>query len=433
MNIKKLCFSLVFLLSVSLLTTPHLLGQNIQKARHIMDTLSSPSMFGRGYVNNGIGIAAGFIKSEMGNIGLNSFEPGYMQDFEVNVKTYPSIVDLKINGKSLIPGSEFSIVSGSPTVKRSYDVVAIDSSLFKSARRFKKFKKKDLSNTLVMYNPSEMKGKARKAAHTMLMNNSVNCAGFIHINDNSSIAWSVYAMEEVIPFPIIVVLSSALPEKPSIAEVNVELKAINDYEVSNVIGYIPGSSQPDSFVVVTAHYDHLGMMGSKTYFPGANDNASGVAMMLDMANHYMKEENRLPYSIAFMAFASEEIGLKGSYHAAEHPLFPLENIKFLLNLDMVGTGSEGITMVNGVQFPLLYDKMVKINADNEYIMKVANRGESCNSDHCPFYKLGVPAVFIYSNGNEHKEYHNINDQAQKVPFSEYEDIFRLLRDFINQL
>jgi aminopeptidase YwaD len=433
MNIKKLCFSFASALLISLSSCPYLLGQNIQKAREMMDTLASPGMYGRGYVNNGIGLAADFIKLEMINIGLKPFKPGYNQYFEVNVKTYPTTVDLKINDKALVPGTEFSILSGSPSVSHSYNLVKIDSSLFKSGRTIKKFKKKDYSNTLIMYNPSEMKGKYRKAADSLLRNNYINCAGFIHVSDKNSIIWSVYAREEVLPYPILVVLSSALPDDPSTAEVNIELKAVNNYKVSNVIGYIPGTSQPDSFVVVTAHYDHLGMMGNKTYFPGANDNASGIAMMLDIAEHYNKPETQLPFSIAFMAFASEEIGLKGSYHAAENPLFPLENIKFLLNLDMVGTGSEGITMVNAVQFPSLYDKMVKINADNDYIMKVAKRGESCNSDHCPFYKLGVPAVFIYSNGSEHKEYHNVNDQSHKVPLSEYEDIFRLLRDFINQL
>jgi Zn-dependent M28 family amino/carboxypeptidase len=175
------------------------------------------------------------------------------------------------------------------------------------------------------------------------------------------------------------------------------------------------------------------MMGKDAYFPGANDNASGVAMMLDFADHYSNAANQLPYNIVFMALAGEEIGLKGSKFAVENSLFPLDKIKFLINLDMVGTGSEGITMVNGVQLLEYYEKMVKINADNEYILKVAKRGESCNSDHCPFYKKGVPAVFIYSMGNEHMEYHSLNDKSHLVPFTEYEDIFRLIRDFINTL
>jgi len=100
---------------------------------------------------------------------------------------------------------------------------------------------------------------------------------------------------------------------------------------------------------------------------------------------------------------------------------------------MVGTGSEGITMVNAVQLPAYFEKMEKLNADKEYVLKVAKRGESCNSDHCPFYQKGVPAVFIYSMGKEHTEYHNPYDTAEKVPFTEYEDIFRLIRDFMDSL
>jgi Zn-dependent M28 family amino/carboxypeptidase len=135
--------------------------------------------------------------------------------------------------------------------------------------------------------------------------------------------------------------------------------------------------------------------------------------------------------MAFMAFSGEEAGLIGSDFYVKHPLFPLSQIFFLINLDMVGTGSEGITVVNGKTLIHQFGRLVKINSDNEYIMKVAPRGESCNSDHCPFYKMGIPAVFIYSLGKEHKEYHNIYDSADRIPFTEYDDIFRLLRDYVN--
>lgn len=430
---KLLRTAALFCLFFNFLSSIKVSAQDKTYARQLMDTLASPAMFGRGYVNNGSGIAADFLAAEMKKLGLQSFDGGYKQDFKVNVLTYPTIVSLNIDGKQLKPGSEFTVFTGSPSIKGTYKLITIDSSWFKTSGKLKKLSGKDLKKTLICYNPAEMKGRYRRMADSLLRNNFINCGGFIHLTNNSSISWSVMSRGGVIAYPILTVLKSAIPEQAVEATLELVLKPKNNYTISNVIGYIPGTTQPDSFFVLTAHYDHLGMLGKDTYFPGANDNASGTAMILDLARHYMQETNRLPFSVVFMAFAGEEIGLKGSNYYVDNPSFSLQKIKFLINLDMVGTGSEGITMVNGEQLPVYFDKMVKINADNEYILKVAKRGESCNSDHCPFYKEGVPAVFIYSMGKEHTEYHNPDDRAEKVPLSEYEDIFRLLRDYIDTL
>ncbi len=435
---KRLCLALF---SFSFIINSF--AQDLVRARKIMDTLASPAMFGRGYVNNGTGVAANFIAGEMKNTGLQPVKipsssgsgglRDYQQEFTSAVKTYPSDVNLSINSKVLKAATDFAIITGTPSVNGSFKILEIDSTLFKKNNKINRLKKRNLDKTLLLYNPSEMKGENKRKADSLIKYNYLKAGGFIQIIDKPSISWSVYSPEEVLKFPVITVLKSSLPEKPKHADVKIDLKVIEQFKLSNVIGYLPGTAIADSFVIITAHYDHLGMLGKEAYFPGANDNASGIAMMLDMASYYSHPENRLPFCMIFIAFAGEELGLKGSKYCAEEPPFELKKVKFLINLDMVGTGSEGITVVNGDQFPAYFDRMVKINADNEYLMKVVKRGESCNSDHCPFYRKGVPAVFIYSNGKEYTEYHNINDRAERVPLSEYEDIFRLGRDFINTL
>jgi Zn-dependent M28 family amino/carboxypeptidase len=196
------------------------------------------------------------------------------------------------------------------------------------------------------------------------------------------------------------------------------------------VGYVKGRKQPDRFVVFTAHYDHLGMMGKDTYFPGANDNGSGTAMLLDLARHYSEKRNRPDYSMAFMAFSGEEAGLFGSKYYVENPLFDMRAILLLVNLDMVGTGSEGITIVNGKAYKSLYDQMVEINDKKKYLSQIKDRGEACNSDHCPFYNTGIKSIFIYTMGEEHLEYHNVNDSGDRLPFTAYEGLFRLLRDYV---
>src|SRR5690606_27119247 len=106
---------------------------------------------------------------------------------------------------------------------------------------------------------------------------------------------------------------------------DIQAKFLEAYESQNVIGYVEGKSN-DSLIVLTAHYDHLGMMGDKAIFPGANDNASGIAMLLNLAKYY---QNHQPaYGTVFIAFGAEELGLLGAQYFTENPLFPLEKIKF---------------------------------------------------------------------------------------------------------
>ncbi len=168
------------------------------------------------------------------------------------------------------------------------------------------------------------------------------------------------------------------------------------------------------------------MMGNQTYYPGANDNASGTAMILDLARHYSLPENKPDYSMVFILFSGEEVGLYGSKYFANNPLFPLEDVKLLVNLDMVGSGSEGITVVNGTLYDDLIQEMQTINTENQYLKEIKLRGESCNSDHCPFYQKGVQSIFIYTRGKELTEYHTVADNSENFPFTAYNGLFGLL-------
>ena len=174
------------------------------------------------------------------------------------------------------------------------------------------------------------------------------------------------------------------------------------------------------------------MMGQNAMFKGANDNASGIAMMLNMVEYYSDEKNRGKYSIAFMAFAGEEAGLMGSFHYVNEPLFPLENIRFLINVDLMGTGEDGVTIVNGAIHEDAFNSMVSINETNQYLKRIKKRGKAANSDHYPFSEKGVPAFFLYTMGGI-TAYHDIYDLPETLPLTEFEDVFRLIRDFNDQL
>jgi aminopeptidase YwaD len=170
-------------------------------------------------------------------------------------------------------------------------------------------------------------------------------------------------------------------------------------------------------------------MGADTYFPGANDNASGVTMMINLAKYFSKPENAPPYSIIFCAFGSEEIGLLGSLHFVEKPLVPLKNIRFLLNLDILGTGVDGITTVNATVYKAEFDRLVKINDKKQLLKQIKPRGEACISDHCFFHKSGVPSFYSYTMGGI-SEYHNIYDKSETLTLEEFDDLLLLFAEFL---
>ncbi|MDP4204980.1 MAG: M28 family peptidase, partial [Bacteroidota bacterium] len=183
-------------------------------------------------------------------------------------------------------------------------------------------------------------------------------------------------------------------------------------------------------IVVTAHYDHLGKMGKEVYFPGANDNASGVAMLLNLAKHY--SEVKPKYSMVFIALSAEELGILGAKAYTDAPLTDLRKIKFLINFDLAGTGDEGIKIVNGSVFKEKFDLLSKINQANSLLPKVNIRGAACNSDHCAFYKKGVPCFYIYTQGGI-QAYHDIYDKSETLPLTKFVNYCTLMIKFFDSL
>ena len=197
-----------------------------------------------------------------------------------------------------------------------------------------------------------------------------------------------------------------------------------------ICAMVRGTAKPDSFIVLTGHYDHLGGMGSKTYFPGANDNASGISQLLSLARYYAQHPQR--YTMAFICFSGEEAGLLGSKYFTENPLIPLSNIRFLVNMDIVGTGEEGITVVNATVYPKEFAMLKQINDEGHYLVKVASRGKAANSDHYFFAEKGVPAFFIYTMGGI-KAYHDIYDRRETLPLTDFDNVYRLLLNFADDI
>lgn len=408
-------------------------AQNRDYARSLIDTLASPAMFGRGYVNKGDSISAAFIAGQFRQWELKSFGENHFQPFTLSVNTFPGNVSLKLNDNELRPGYEFVAGAGSHADSGEYPIKIVRPGMIENSRRLSRFNSRDHSGSYILFLPGKKSETSRstwRMIDSMVQNNTAKARGAIV--PRSAISWHVWAREMGNkPYTTLSVRQDVLPRKPKKINVNIEARWLEDYVTRNVIAWVPGKTQPDSFLVISAHYDHLGMMGKETLFPGANDNASGTAMLLDLARHYSLLENHHNYSIAFMAFAGEETGLLGSKFYTENPYFHLGKIKFLINLDMVGTGSDGLLVFNGSTDSLRFETMRSINEQHNYLKELRMRGESRSSDHYYFYQKGVPAFFLLTIGSEHRHYHNVFDTRESLPLTKYNEVFSLITGFFN--
>jgi hypothetical protein len=415
---KKLFFLLLLLFSFS-----KSYCQDLKYARGLIDTLSSPAFLGRGYVDNGDKVAANYIRIQLIKNYVTPFTVNYYQPFSYPMNTFPGKMQIKMGETILIPGVDYLVDAASPGIKGSFKTVWLDENTFSTNKKIVDFGKSDFSKKILVIDSGFKEVKTPKL---------FTAKGLIFLK-KKDFYWSVSGADDTTKFVSIDLKRTSITGKAKKVSINVQNKYFKKYDTQNVAGFIKGSVASDTFVVFTAHYDHLGKMGANTYFPGANDNASGVALLLDLAKYYSKPENKPYYSMAFLFLSGEEAGLYGSSYFSQRPLFPLNNIRFLINFDMVGTGSDGIKVVNGSIFKKEYDKLVEINNKNNYLKTVAIRGEAANSDHYYFYKKGVKAIYIYTLGNEHKEYHTIDDKSETLPLTKYESLFRITSDFINSL
>ncbi len=406
---KSIIFSVIFCcFSFSL---------HAQNARVTLNKLASPAFEGRGYYNNGDGKAANFIGDEFKRIGLLPVNKSYFQPFYFPVNTFPGKMKVALDEKLLIAGQDYIVSPSCPSVKGTFTVKKVLTPL-------QQFSKSDF----ILIDKS---GADSVTAATLdsISKNPPDVRGVI-IVEPQKLTWSVSG--KVNDKIFIRILKSALPDAFEEIKLHIQNKFIQAHKAANVMAYIPGTLYPDSFIVFTAHYDHLGRMGKQALFPGANDNASGIAMILDIAQHYVIPSNRLNVSVLFIAFAGEEAGLIGSRFYTENPPLPLEKIRFLLNLDLMGNGQEGVMVVNGQIHEKEFYMMEQINNQQQLVKEVGKRGKAANSDHYWFSEKGVPAFFLYTQGGS-KAYHDIYDVPETLELTEFEDVKKLLYGFVNAL
>jgi aminopeptidase YwaD len=419
---KKFVTVWLFWLSIS----AFMYSQNLEFAKQQVRILSSPEFHGRGYVKEGDAMASRYLASEFALFHLKKFGNDYYQPYQFTVNTFPGRMEVKINGEKLVPATDYLIYPPSSSINGIYDIQFFDSTLFTPGFSAYNLFHQDFTGKFVVIDTIGWgKDTNRKNTFDLFSLNSVRAAGIIILTDHE-LTHSVSQYQ--LKYCLLIVKRNALKSFPKRIELHIESQFVN-HSTTNVIGYVPG--RIDSFLVVTAHFDHLGMMGDSVYFPGANDNASGTSMVLDLARD-LAAGDKPKYSYAFMLFSGEEAGLVGSSYYTRHPLFPLEKIKRLINIDMVGTGSDGVDVFNGNSFPKEFHMLDSINKTDGLHLKLHQKGISKASDHYLFQELKVRTLYFATLGKE-TGYHSPGDTFEKLPFTAYESLYKLIHTYLKTI
>jgi uncharacterized protein len=192
----------------------------------------------------------------------------------------------------------------------------------------------------------------------------------------------------------------------------------------NVLGVLPGRDPDyaDQVIVIGAHYDHLGQAPDGTVWPGANDNASGVAVVLEIARSWQEQGYVPQHTVLFAAWDAEEIGLVGSSHYVAHPRYPLEHTVAMIQLDMSGAGSDTL-YVDG---PGELAERLRAAA-NELGLEVEISDDGA-SDHVPFRRAGIPASVPAWAGDygDAPELHRPQDTLDVIDVEKLEAIGRIV-------
>ena len=420
---KTIFLLLAFIAMETFLWTPSQ-AQDLDHYKRIVKELSSKKYQGRGYAKDGANKAGQYLKKEFEKAGVDTV---ICQPFTIDINTFCGKMKLWADGKRLTPGVDYSMREYSPGVYGEFPVYHVDTVNFDPEKMYAELAKPEYANCLVA---CEFWFAYRHGKDFARLQKAGECtnAGLIQTWTSPIKFYKAYG-HRVADKPIVWVTPEAIEGVKSV-RLNVDNEFLKDYGLFNVIAKVEGARH-DSCYVFTAHYDHLGNLGRKVFYAGANDNASGTATLVTLAAHYAK--NRPPYDMYFLSFSGEDANLRGSEFFANNPIVPLEQIKYLFNIDMIGDN-------NPVQYCEASDEglrgfalMERINGEQHYFDSL-NRGElAANSDHYPFATRHVPCIFLENQeGDAFPYYHTIYDTYQTVRFESYEPVFRLVRDFVER-
>lgn len=415
--------------------------------------LASDSLEGRETGKPGQKKAADYIAKQFEGFGIESiYTPSYLQEYYLK-RISPSNVVLKVNDEEFRPNSNFTyndefenidlsvdsvIFPGYENVNTEGKVVVYDHEV---TDRFLIVKSRNhqFKMAIVVTNDSlkTIKAKSRNFRDRLISFDGKEefCAPVIYIT--KSFAKKLWKKNKIKRKKND--LYRSISYKLNLSFIS-KIHGVK-IKTENVFGFVEGSDLRHEYIVVSAHYDHLGFHDGKIYY-GADDNASGTSAIIALAKAFAqaKREGHGPRrSILFLAFSGEEKGLLGSSYYSDHPVFPLENTVADLNIDMIGRIDTTYKTDSNYIYLIGSDKLsselhnISDSTNSMYTqLKLDYKFNDPNdknrfyyrSDHYNFAKHNIPVIF-YFNG-VHEDYHKPTDIVDKINFDKVEKISKLV-------
>ncbi|TWO32293.1 M28 family peptidase [Seonamhaeicola sediminis] len=212
------------------------------------------------------------------------------------------------------------------------------------------------------------------------------------------------------------------------------IKGRKEYKGTNVLGYIKGTLEPNKFIILSAHYDHLGINNGIIY-NGADDNASGIGALFGFAEYFQKYPPK--HSVILAAFDAEELGMQGSYYFVKNLPFSIKMIKANLNMDMISRSNKNELYVAGSNINTFFRKAVCCIESKKIDLITGHDGYDDKdnwvyaSDHSNFHKKGIP--FLYFGVEDHEDYHEATDDFENIHPEFYTEAVNVIISVFNKI
>ena len=362
----------------------------------------------------------------------------FLQHFSFDLNVLCGNMSLSVDGRQLTPAADFYAKEFSPSCKGRFKIEYLDEKYYTEELFVKQLNSGRYRDAFVVidwdrYNTLPFESRMERYIPYLMPLDKV---GGIIIKDAST-QYIHYAMARahfVTPEPVILV-NKDFPDDAKDLDIDIESRMTRSYDAHNIAAYLPSRGRDkieDQCITFVAHYDHLGHMGADNVFPGANDNASGVGMLLSLMKYWSRTDHRMP--IQFLFLDAEESNLLGAFYYCANPIIPLDKIKCVINCDMVGDNGDSMHCQCDPDGEWIMDALRAINDSSEDGFADFDLGRvNDDSDHYAFEQAGVPSVSCETRGDFYKDYHTPRDTRDNVTDYNYHRLFTMLTGFVRSL
>jgi hypothetical protein len=429
--------------------------QSIEKRMHLdVGVLANDSLFGREAGSEWEIKARDYIQSEFVKAGLVPYLPNksYLHDFSFkDGNHFEAGTFLKINGESFRLNDDFYPLSQSANGEIEAEAVYVGFGMQSPDGKFDDYKSlSNLQDKIFVIEVSVPGGASQFQKHIDYANLDAKLAlakakgakAVVFINtdsENTDPRNLISNRVEKIDFPVVFAQGEQANELKNLSKATITIGVqINKTTKTgyNVIGYLNNGASKS--ILIGAHYDHLGMGGESSRYRGepaihngADDNASGVATVIELAR-YFKAHPIKNYNLIFMAFSGEEKGLLGSSAFVKSEFFHLDQLEVMLNFDMVGrldSIKRSLTLI-GTGTATEWDSIIKITNHHNLDIKRSASGIS-GSDQMSFYLAKLPVLFFFTG--LHSDYHTPTDDLDRINFDGMRQVVLYAQDMIKTM